>query len=138
MDTGITPVGHMVDQVIEFNNIALGIHARDKALLSDKELKYAKKAILEELAEFEVAHEQQDFIGAVDAILDKLYFGIGFLYRMGLTSDEIKKCFASVHNCNMAKKVGTQSKRGGEGVVDAVKPEGWVGPEEAIAAILGG
>lgn len=138
MDTGITPIAHMVDQVIEFNSVALGIQPREIGLLSQKELDYAVKAVNEEMGEFALAHQQQDVIGAVDAVLDKLYFGIGFLYRMGLTAEQIKKAFSAVHECNMAKKVGVQAKRGGEGVIDAVKPEGWVGPEEKIAAILGG
>lgn len=133
---GVMP--HMVDQVIEFNSVALGIAPREIGLLSEKELDYACKAVAEEMIEFEDAHRQQDVVGAVDAVFDKIYFGIGFLYRMGLTAEQIKAGFTAVHECNMAKKVGVQAKRGGDGVVDAVKPEGWVGPEERIAEILGG
>ena len=140
MDTGVTNdrISNMITNVVSFNAEALGILPRDKALLSQGELEYAMKAMKEEAYEFKEAHELQDFIGAVDAALDQIYFSIGFLYRMGLTSQEIERCFQAVHECNMRKKLGVQHKRGGEGVADAVKPEGWVGPEERIAGILGG
>lgn len=128
----------IVEQVIEFNQRALNIEPREIGLLSEKELTYAVKAVKEEMYEFVQAHDQADVIGAVDAILDNLYFSIGFLYRMGLTADQIRRSFAAVHDCNMQKKIGVQAKRGGEGVVDAVKPEGWTGPEERIAEVLGG
>jgi Uncharacterized protein conserved in bacteria len=137
-ENALAPPIHMVDQVIEFNRTALNLEPREIGLLSEKELEYAMKAIKEEMYEFKEAHDQQDLIGAVDAIFDKIYFGIGFLYRMGLNAKQIKEGFAAVHHCNMAKKVGVQHKRGGEGVVDAIKPEGWTGPEERIAQILGG
>ncbi len=127
----------MILNVLAFNHLALGIEPREIGLLSEKELQYALKAGAEELEEFQKAHDHMDMIGAVDAVLDEIYFCIGFLYRMGLTAQQIEDCFQAVHDCNMRKKLGVQEKRGGEGVADAVKPEGWVGPEERIAAILG-
>lgn len=130
-------LSRMIENVIAFNRTALGIEPREKSLLSPKELEYAMRATGEEAGEFHQAHEQHDFVAAVDAVLDQLYFNIGFLYRMGLTAREIEDCFQAVHDCNMRKKLGVQHKRGGEGVADAVKPEGWVGPEESIMAILG-
>lgn len=126
----------IIEKVIDFNRIALGIEPREIGLLSESEFKYATKAWDEEAYEFKVAHATQDMIGAVDAVLDDIYFKIGFLYRMGLTADKIREAFGVVHNCNMNKKLGVQSKRGGEGVADAVKPEGWQGPEERIGDIL--
>lgn len=129
-------VNDMVQQVVDFNRIALGIERRSIGLLSEKELDYAMKAVKEEMYEMKQAHDQQDMIGAVDAVLDGIYFMIGFLYRMGLDEEQIRKAFSAVHACNMNKKVGSQAKRGGEGVIDAVKPEGWSGPEEEIARIL--
>ena len=36
----------------------------------------------------------------------------------------------------MEKKLGTVAKRAVEGAADAVKPEGWVSPEERIIEIL--
>lgn len=127
---------NIVDQVYEFNTQCLGLTNRERGLLSQAELNYADKAIKEELQEFVDAHAEQDYIGAIDGAIDLVYFGIGFLVRMGLKAEEIKQMMSAVHDANMAKKAGTQDKRGGEGVVDAVKPEGWVPPEERIIAIL--
>lgn len=128
----------MVSLVFEFNEKVLMIDRPEKALLSEKELEYAVKAGIEELDEFNDAHKAKDFVGAVDAAIDQIYFQIGFLKRMGLTQDEVRGCFEAVHNANMEKKKGEQAKRAGAGVVDAVKPEGWVPPEERIAEVLNG
>lgn len=138
LEQKLYPHNDFVDQVFHFNDQVLGIGQRELGLLSDKELEYAGKAIREELNEFEEAHRTQDFVGAVDAAIDNLYFTIGFLKRMGLTAQQVSDCCAAVHAANMEKKLGVQVKRAGEGVADAVKPDGWVGPEERIAAILGG
>lgn len=128
----------IVSQVFEFNENVLNIHRPVKGLLSEKELEYAMKAGLEELDEFHDAHNAGDFIGAVDAAIDQIYFQIGFLVRMGLTANQVRGCFGAVHQANMDKKAGVQAKRGGEGVVDAVKPADWTPPEERIANILDG
>lgn len=128
----------IIDMVYRFNEEALGLGPREIGLLPEKELEYAMKAMKEEAYEFQDAHQSQNLIGAVDAALDQIYFVVGFLKRMGLTKDQVRKCFKAVHECNMQKKLGVQQKRGGEGVADAVKPEGWTGPEEKIAQILGG
>lgn len=127
-----------VEQVIDFNEKIIGVGQREIGLLSDKELEYAIKAIDEEKQEFLQAHRQQDVIGAVDAVIDLMYFGIGFLRRMGLTAQQISDCMTAVHEANMAKKLSMAVQKRVEGVPDAAKPEGWVGPEERIAFILGG
>ena len=126
-----------VGQVAEFNRFILKVDGREKSLLSEKELDYALKAGDEELTEFKTAHRNHDFIGAVDAVVDLMYFSVGFLIRMGLTEQQIRDCMSAVHEANMQKTLGVVDKRGGEGVADATKPEGWVAPEERIAAILG-
>lgn len=128
----------LVDNIFAFNRELLGVKDREKGLLSDKELDYAIKAAVEEVTEFKDAHKAQDYIGAVDAVCDLLYFGVGFLARMGLSEEEVRQCMQAVHEANMTKKLGVQAKRGGEGVADAVKPQDWIGPEERIATILGG
>ena len=126
-----------IGQVAEFNSKVLNVQGREKGLLSAQELNYASKAVKEELAEFEQAHQQQDFIGAVDAVVDLVYFAYGFLFRMGLTEDQVRKIGTIVHDCNMSKKLGHVAKRSEDGsVADAVKPEGWTGPEELIAEAL--
>ena len=132
----VTP--DMVEQIFDFNEICLKIEHRPIGLLSEQELNYAIKAIEEEGAELIKAHTDQDMIGAVDAVLDLIYFSVGFLKRMGLNRDQVRQAMTAVHQSNMAKKLGTQMKRGGDGVADAVKADGWQGPEERIAEILGG
>lgn len=129
---------HFVDQVFEFNQKVIGIGHRDIGLLSPQELAYAMAAMKEEATEFKTAHDQQDVIGAVDAVIDQMYFCIGFLARMGLTSEQVSACMGAVHTANMEKKLSMSVQKRVEGVPDAAKPEGWVGPEERIAHILGG
>lgn len=127
-----------VEQVFNFNKTILSLANREMALLSSPELEYALKAIKEEAEEFETAHISQDYVGAVDAAIDLMYFTIGFLYRMGLTADQVSKCMTAVHEANMEKKLSKTMTKRVEGVADATKPIGWVGPEERIAEILGG
>ena len=73
MDTGVTNgrISNMIVNVISFNAEALNILPREKGLLSKEELNYAMKATGEEASELHQAHEMQDFIGAVDAVLDR-------------------------------------------------------------------
>jgi predicted HAD superfamily Cof-like phosphohydrolase len=125
----------MINSIVEFNEKVLGIVGRPLDFLSYDEINYLDKAILEERNELLMAHGNGDLAGVVDAILDLCYFAIGGLHRMGLTPEEIGKCFQTIHASNMLKKTGTQLKRGGK-AIDAVKPPGWVPPEEVIAKIL--
>ncbi len=127
-----------VDQVFEFNERILDIGQRDIGLLNTNELAYAIKASTEEVIELKDAHAAQDVVAAVDAVVDLMYFSIGFLKRMGLSSEQVSQSMAAVHYANMSKKLSHSVTKRVEGVADASKPEGWVGPEEAIAAILGG
>ncbi len=127
-----------IHQVGEFNEKILNIKDRPIGLLTIGELEYAGKAIEEELQEFQEAHVNMDMIGAVDAAIDLTYFAFGFLYRMGLTSEQIVECCSAVHKANMDKAASRNVSKRVAGEVDAEKPEGWVGPEEAIAQLLGG
>lgn len=127
-----------VEQVFDFNDKVINVGPREIGLLSEDELKYAMAAMAEERQEFAEAHHKQDLISAVDAVIDQLYFGIGFLRRMGLTAQQVSDCMTAVHTANMEKKLSLAVQKRVEGVPDAAKPEGWVGPEERIAFILGG
>lgn len=124
------------EQVIDFNQTVLGVEARLKGLLENAELSISHKCMVEEADELLTAHKEFDFIGSVDACLDSIYFSVGVLYKLGLTSKEMSDCFDAVHNANMEKKKGTNAKRD-TGAADAVKPEGWIAPEKRIAKILG-
>lgn len=80
--------------------------------------------------------EQATVVDQVDACLDAAIFAIGGLARMGLTREQAEACFHAIMDANFEKKAGV--KPGREGAKDAVKPEGWVGPEARIKEIIYG
>ena len=121
-----------------FQTEILGIPVAEKGLLTDDTFNLSMRQLNEELDEFEDAHDAKDFIGCIDAQIDLIYFAIGNLHKMGLTPEEMQKCFAAVHDANMTKVRGTVERAGVESDEDAVKPADWVSPEERIANILGG
>lgn len=84
----------------------------------------------EELDEFLTAGFDGDIVKTADGLADLIYTALGTAYRMGLPMNSI---WAAVHSANM-RKVGAATKRM---LTDAVKPEGWVGPEPEIAAAIG-
>lgn len=126
----------MVHQVIDFNQKVLKIEQRELGALEQNEYEISVKCLKEELDEFAESYEVKDFIGSIDAMIDLMYFGIGVMYKMGMTEEMISKCFTAVHEANMEKKLGVNAKRAVDGAADAVKPEGWQSPEERIIDIL--
>jgi predicted HAD superfamily Cof-like phosphohydrolase len=126
---------NIASDVIDFNQIILGIDPRAKSTLEHEEFEISHRCLQEELDEFIHAHKKDDLIGCVDAILDGVYFAMGILYKMGLSDEEINQCFAAIHLANMTKKIGVNAKRD-TGAADAVKPEGWQSPEVKMAEIL--
>lgn len=129
-------MSNFVDQVVDFNQKVLKIEQREVNMLSMHEFQLSMKCLQEELDEFQEAWNSGDIIGCIDAIIDLRYFAVGVLYKHGLAADTIKACDTAVHEANMEKKLGVVAKRAVEGAADAVKPEGWVAPEERIADIL--
>lgn len=127
----------LVSDIVDFNEIVLGIAQRKPTLLSTNEYQISVNCLNEEIKEFNHAHINDDLVGCIDAMIDNLYFTVGVLYKLGLNPDQIKQCFAAVHLANMTKNKGENAKRA-TGAADAVKPEGWVGPEEMIKEILNG
>lgn len=123
--------------VVQFNQMILRLQPRELHPLEGDELEATRKAFKEELQEFDLAIEQGDFIGQIDALTDLKYFIDGALYKMGLSADQIDDIGFAVHDANMQKKLGVVEKRGNP-LGDAVKPDGWVSPEERIGEILGG
>lgn len=129
----------MIEEVVAFNRDLLGIPQREPHMLNSAEWKWLRAALLEELNETDQAFSEEHLVKMVDGILDLLYFGIGGLYRMGLTEEQINLCFQAVHTANLKKKAGVKETRPNDGTVaDAIKPEGFVPPEEAIHHILFG
>ena len=88
------------------------------------------KFLQEEADEFFDATAEGDMVGAADALADIIYVAIGTAYLMGIP---LARVWDVVQQANM-RKVGGATKRNPN---DAIKPEGWVGPERDIAAILG-
>lgn len=131
-----TCIANVFTSVIDFNQRVLHVLPRPLGLLSASEVDITAKCLREESDEFELAHDEGDFIGAVDALVDSIYFAIGGLYKLGLTAESIEQSILAVHSANMEKKLGINARRGDGSAADAVKPQGWVGPEERISAIL--
>lgn len=123
-------------QVKEFNKDILGIAPRPKGLQSPDEAALSHKQLTEEAEEFLQANKDHDYIGSVDACIDSIVFAMGILYKLGVTETEFDTIFEIVMSANMAKKIGVKKGREGFGAADAIKPEGWVPPEELIAKVL--
>lgn len=127
----------MINEIVYFNREVLGV-ARDKpALLTEEEVRWLRRALLEEVDEFMEAHAAEQLPMAVDGLIDLIYFAVGGLYRMGLNEEKIRECFIAVHSANLTKKRGVKASRPQDGsVADAVKPAGFIDPVLVIERIL--
>lgn len=123
-------------QVVEFNQQVLKIDPRELNLLSPSELGITFDCLTEEVGEFLTAHSDRDIIGAIDAIIDLMYFAQGVLYKIGISPEMYEKIFTAVHEANMSKQLGVKAGRGDGIAADAIKPEGWAPPEARIRSIL--
>lgn len=124
------------EQVVEFNQQVLGIQQRPHGLLTQDEIVFAGKTLSEEVMEFLDAAGKEDFIAQIDALIDLQYFCIGFMYKLGLTPEQIRHCMTIVHKANMEKQLGVIERRGDGTVPDAVKPSDWISPEERLGNYL--
>lgn len=123
-------------QVIDFNQTVLKIDPRTQGALSPPEFDITVKALREEVEEFIQAAHDSDYIGQIDALIDLQYFALGAMYKLGLTAEQINCCCTAVHKANMSKKLGVKASRGDGSAADAIKPQGWVSPEQQISDIL--
>ncbi len=128
-------MNNIVSDIIDFNQIILGIRQRSPQLLYSEEYNISIKCLLEEIQEFQEAHAEENLVGCIDALLDLVYFNVGVLYKLGLDENDIHQCFGAVHLANMTKKKGVNAKRD-TGAADAVKNDSWVGPEQRISGII--
>lgn len=126
----------MIDKVYEFNETLLRIPRRSLGMLSQDEAVHLEKALKEEVQEFVDGQKLGDMIATVDSLIDLAYFAFGGLYKMGIPVEAAMEIFHAVHDCNMTKKRGAVARRAVGQVADAVKPDGWVPPEERIGEIL--
>ena len=132
--------------VIEFNQEIIGLGPTE--YLNPERLQWFKNTINEELGEFEAANEKykmdyeaskrinvtedqllEDKVDMLDAIMDLIYFALGRLYEIGCTEDDFAAMWNAIHHANMTKKRGNKGRGSDD---DAIKPEGWQGPEQVF------
>lgn len=133
LDLPAGQVSDMVDQVFTFNEQVIGIRDVQLNPLSQLQHDWLIKFGQEELQEFTDEFRVQNVVGMVDAVIDLIYGAMGTFKKMGLTREQVRQCFTAVHTANMAKKRGNKGRGSDE---DAIKPEGWVAPEDVISDIL--
>ena len=123
----------MFRRVFQFNREVVQLGNRALSMLTGDERAWLEKVLHEEATEFAVG---DDLVEQVDALIDSVVFAIGGLARLGLTEEQAIACFNAVMDANFEKKAGQKAGRVFGSVQDAIKPEGWVGPEERIRQIL--
>lgn len=122
-----------IAMVYQFNRRVLGFDRPKVAKFPPGEKKWLLSALREECQEFEDA---PTLVDEVDALIDTVIFALGGLYRLGLSEQQAHHCIEAVMEANSRKKAGQKASRAVDGVTDAVKPEGWVGPEARIQEII--
>ncbi len=134
---------NIIESVFRFNRDVVKIGDRLMHPLTPDESRWLKSAIQEEGEELlgafysltvENPTLKDVLVDQIDACVDAAIFAIGGLARMGLTEQQAEACFLAVMAANFEKKAGV--KPGRQGAPDAVKPEGWIGPEARIRSIL--
>lgn len=121
----------MYNDVIRFHKEVLLVEAPPKpTLVSEEWLIERFRFLTEEVQEFIEAGLVGDMVGTIDGLLDTVYVALGTLHMMGVPT---QACWDLVQKANMAKVRGTTKR---SNAIDATKPEGWVGPEAGIAALI--
>lgn len=124
------------EMVEQFNKQVIGIDRMGMCSIQDEsEMKFLVGSIREELEEYKEAHGQ-DFIAEIDALMDLIYFAAGGLTRMGVPHQLSTAIFKAIHTSNMTKSKGKKENREVTHDLDAIKPDGWLSPERAIAKLL--
>ena len=114
----------LTQHAADFAAEVLGLPTPDRPTrLLEQRKAWAVTAITEELDEFRHAESLED---EVDALVDLSYFALGRINEMGISPRAV---FEEVHIRNMGKERGELSKRPGAMGYDAVKPDGWTGPD---------
>lgn len=122
---------NMYHDVVEFHQKILGVFPEGSPTLHSQEwITERMRFLTEEVNEYYEAGMTGDIVKTVDGLLDIVYVALGTLYMMEVPAEA---CWALVQRANMAKVKGT-TKRGNK--IDAIKPEGWIGPEAGIAALI--
>ena len=121
-----SPTPSMFDDVGVFHTQVLNQPPRYPQLLSPGQVLARRLFMQEELNEFLECASVDDMVGTADALADLVYVALGTAYLMGLPFDSI---WAAVQKANMAKVPGMTKRSMAN---DAMKPDGWVGPEAEI------
>jgi predicted HAD superfamily Cof-like phosphohydrolase len=121
----------MFKQVGDFHTEILGLEHPEIPTFNRPEWIIERtRFMMEEVQEFTSAAITGDMVEAADGLADVVYVALGTAWMMGIPFEKI---FSHVHNCNMKKQRGV-TVRGN--AIDAIKPPGWVRPNEGIAKIL--
>lgn len=127
----------MKNQMVQvFNQQILGIEPRPVGMMDPAEMAFSVKALRLEIIEMADAYDQGDLVGVVDALIDIDFFRRGILYKHGITPELYDRLFSVVYEKNMQKQLGKSKPDRAELPMDAIKPEGWMGPEEEIRRLL--
>lgn len=89
---------NFIEQIVNFNQEILNVEQRTQALLPANEAQISIESLIEEAQELRDAFGEKDFIKAVDAVADTLFFAVGVLYKFGLTSNQIANVILSQYN----------------------------------------
>jgi len=89
---------NFIEQIVHFNQEILNVEQRTQTMLPANEAQISIESLIEETNELREAFDNKDFIKAVDAVADTLFFGVGVLYKFGLTSDQIANVILSQYN----------------------------------------
>ena len=126
------------NEMVRDFNLKFGLPAGDVDILdSARVFAYRFNFLNEELDEFRLAWTAADRVKMFDALIDLVYVAHGTALMMGIKPDQWTRGFIAVHKANMAKVRAASlddSKR--KSLLDVIKPEGWVPPEEMLREIL--
>ena len=115
----------MFQKVEEFNLQVVCVPSdRKPGALEENEKNWLVGALTEEIVEFDEAHEHQDFVGCIDALMDSIYFAMGGMTRLGIRAEVSKEIFEAVHEANMKKERGVKAEREVKLDLDAVNQKG--------------
>ena len=89
---------NFVEQIVNFNQEILGVGQRTQSMIPANEAQISIESLVEEANELREAFEGQDFIKAVDAAADTLFFAVGVMYKFGLTSNQITNAILNQYN----------------------------------------
>lgn len=104
------------------------------AFPTEEIINFRIKFMEEELEEFKEAVKQQNLVKAFDALVDLAYVVLGTAYFFNLPWMRGWKAVQEANFQKVRAKYKADSKRGT--TFDVVKPDGWVGPELKLEAIL--